>query len=135
MPGPKARFAIPALLVALTAAVPLAGCETTGDPLAAVTTAPGQYDYYDCPAIKVAAAGLTGRQRELEALMARANQGPAGGLISATTYQPEYITLRGKMSELRRVAAENHCNFVPGAAPAAQLPPPAKKPAKRVKRG
>lgn len=120
-----ARFAAPALLVAVAAALPLAGCETTRDPLASVVTSPGQYDLYDCPAIKVAAAGVVGRQRELEGLMARAGRGPAGGLINATTYQPEYVTLRGQMEQLRRVAAANNCDFVPGAAPAVRAPPPA----------
>jgi hypothetical protein len=131
MPGPKARLAAPVLLVAL--ALPLAACETTSDPLTIVTTAPGQYNYYDCPAIKVAAAAVVARQRQLEELMARANQGFAGGLISATTYQPEYVTMRGKLHELRRVAAENHCNFVPGEAAVVHVPPPAKKQAKRAK--
>lgn len=131
MPGPKARFPAPALLVAL--ALPLAGCETTRDPMATIATSPGQYDLYDCPAIKAAAGGVVSRQRQLEDLMARANRGPVGGLISATTYEPEYVTLRGKMSELRRVAAANNCNFDPAAVgfsraqpppPRRQLPPP-----------
>lgn len=135
MPGPKARFAAPALLVAL--ALPLAGCETTRDPLAAVVTSPGQYDLYDCPAIKVAAIGVVSRQRKLEGLMARADRGPVGGLISATTYKPEYLTLRGKLSQLRSVAAEKHCNFDPATVSAARsqpspkrqpLPPPKKRP-------
>jgi hypothetical protein len=136
MPEPKARFAAPALLVALVAALPLAGCETTRDPVAAIVTSPGQYDLYDCPAIKVAAAGVISRQRELEGLMARADRGPAGGLITATTYQPEYVTLRGKLSQLRRVAAANNCNFDPATVRPVevrspqqrQLPPPKRPP-------
>ncbi len=125
----NAHFTAPVLLVVLATALPLAGCGTAGDPLAATLTSPGQYDYYDCPGIKVAAIGIVRRQRGLEGLMARAKSGPAGGLISATTYEPEYITLRGKMNELRRVAAENHCDFVPGETPPAALPPPGGKPA------
>jgi hypothetical protein len=119
MPRPQTRFAA---LVLLAAALPLAGCGMRDDPLAATITAPGQYDLFDCPSIKVAAVGIATRQRELEGLMARADRGPAGGLVSATTYKPEYITLRGKMSQLRRVAAENHCNFDPAAVAAAQPP-------------
>ena len=134
MSHPKGGPVAPALLLALI--LPLAGCSTTGDPAAAVVTAPGQYELYDCPAIKVAAKGVATRQRELAGLMARAARGPAGGLVNATTYEPEYATLRGKMNQLRRVAAEKHCNFVPGpgmAAPPAtrvQLPPP---PGKRTR--
>jgi len=130
MSGPKARAAAPALLFAL--ALPLAGCGTTSDPLATAITAPGQYDLYDCPAIKVASAGISKRQRQLEGLMARAERGAGGGFVSATTYKPEYITLRGKMSQLRRAAAENHCNFVPGEAPSVRMPPSAKKATKKT---
>jgi hypothetical protein len=134
MSHPKGGPVAPALLLALI--LPLAGCTTTSDPAAAVVTAPGQYELYDCPAIKVAAKGVATRQRELAGLMARAGRGPAGGLVNATTYEPEYATERGKMNQLRRVAAEKHCNFVPGpgmAAPPAmrvQLPPP---PGKRTR--
>lgn len=130
MPGARARFAAAALFVAL--ALPLAGCETSGDALSTAVTRPGQYDLYECPDIKTAANGVVGRQRELEGLMARANRGPAGGLISSTTYQPEYIMLRGQMAQLRAAAIEKHCNFVPGAAAVVQpSPPPKRKSSKR----
>ena len=134
MPGLRSRFAAPALLVALAAALPLAGCETTRDPLAFVLTSPGQYDLYDCPAIRVAARAIIIRQRELEGLMVRAKRGPAGGFISATTYQPEYVTLRGKMSQLRQAAAANHCNFDPRTVPVIDPQPPAEKPTKKTVR-
>lgn len=132
----KARFAVPWRLGTPAVALLLAGCVTTNDPLSAALTAPGQYDLYDCPAIKVAATGIVVRQRQLEGLMAKAERGPGGGLINATTYQPEYVTLRGKMSELRRVAAENRCDFDPQAVQAvqaAQPPTPAKKQTKRAR--
>lgn len=128
-----------AALVLMAVALPLAGCETTGDPLGSITTSPGQYDYYDCPAIKVAARDIITRQRELEGLMARANRGPGGGLVNTMTYEPEYVTLRGKMNELRRAAAANKCKFDPAAVqppapqPVTHLPPP-KKPLKNTKR-
>lgn len=145
MPGAKTRFAAPALLVALAAALPLAGCQTMSDPLGTIAASPGQYDYYDCPAIERAAIDILKRQRELRGLIARANQGPAGGFISATTYEPEYVTLRGKMNELRRAAVEKKCNFDPATALAAPspspaprrvapLPPPPRKPYRNTER-
>ena len=134
MQGSKAHFTAPALLIALATALPLAGCETASDPLATIVTDPGQYDLYDCPAIKVAAIGINSRRHELEGLMARADRGPAGGFISATTYQPEYVTLRGKMRELRSVAAQKHCGFDPATVKAAAPPPAAKQQAKPAKR-
>ena len=117
------------------AALSLSGCGSQGDFVANSLTAPGQYDLYDCTELKVAAKGIVTRQRQLEQLMARASQGPAGGVINATTYQPEYVTLRGKMNELRRAVAANHCNFEPDQVEVTSPPPaPAKKPAKRARR-
>jgi len=134
MQGPKAHFVMPALLIALAAALPLAGCETMSDPLATVVTDPGQYDLYDCPAIKVAAKAINIRRRELEGLMARADHGPVGGFISATTYQPEYVGLRGKMRELRSAAAQKRCGFDPATVQAVEAPPAATQRAKPAKR-
>ena len=131
MPIAKASLAGAALFAA---ALSLSACGSPGDIVSSALTAPGQYDLYDCPAMQTAARGLVARQRKLEELMARANQGPAGGLVSATTYQPEYVTVRGKMNRLRRAAAANNCTFVPGAPPAAHAPPPPKQAAKRAKR-
>lgn len=141
MSGSRAGFFAPALFIML--AMPLAGCTTTSDPVAAVVTRPGQYDLYDCPAIKVAAVGVRQRQHEVAGLMARAERGPLGGMVNATTYRPEYVTLRGKMDQLRRVAAEKHCNFDPATVPVTQspqrrrvapLPPPPKRGAKSTVR-
>lgn len=133
MPGAKSRLVA---LLLITVAVLLSGCVSRDDPLGSITASPGQYDYFDCPAIKVVAKQVVARRRELADLIARAERGPAGGLIATTTYRPEYVTLRGKMDELRRVAAEKHCNFDPATVqpdapapdkPAKRLPPPRRK--------
>ena len=132
MPIAKASLAGAALFAA---ALSLSGCGSPGDFVAGVLTAPGQYDLYDCPALKVAAKGIVTRQRALEKLMARAGEGPAGRVISETTYRPEYVTLRGQMNELRRAVAANNCNFVPDQVEVTSPPPaPAKKPARRARR-
>ncbi len=128
----KASLAGAALFAA---ALSLSGCGSPGDFVAESLAAPGQFDLYDCRALQREAADVAYRLRKLEELMARANQGPAGALISATTYQPQYAMLRGNMIKLRRAAAANNCTFVPGAAPAAHVPPPPpKQAAKKGKR-
>ena len=47
--------------------------------------------------------------------MAKAGEGSGGQLVSSVAYRPEYLERRGEMVELRRVAAEKNCKFVPGA--------------------
>lgn len=131
MSGTRARLAAPALFVAL--ALPLAGCETTGDLMSAALAKPGQYELYNCNDLKTTATSIVLRERQLDALMAKAERGPVGSVISATTYQPEYVTLRGQMSQLRSMAAEKHCGFDPANVLNAQPSPPAKKSSKPTK--
>jgi hypothetical protein len=46
--------------------------------------------------------------------MAKAGADTSGRLVSSMAYRPEYLERRGEMIELRRVAAEKNCKFVPG---------------------
>ena len=58
------------------------------------------------------------RQHELELLIAKAGSGVA----SAMAYQPEYLQLRGEMTQLRKTAVDKNCSplpSAPGQAPAA----------------
>lgn len=94
---------------------------------------------YQCSTLKQAAHGIANRQHELEELMQKAGTGPAGRVISATTYQPEYTQNQGNLNEIRREAEAKQCHdFVPGVddvyhAPPAAKPPP-KKPGRKPKR-
>ncbi len=87
---------------------------STDDKLSGLLVAPGKFVLYTCPEIAEKAAATAKRQRELEALMAKAGTSGAGGLVSAVAYRPEYLETRGDMNELRRAAAEKGCKFVPG---------------------
>ncbi len=135
MPVANARFATPALSVALAAtALLLAGCGSPRDVVGSSLAMPGQYTMYKCPALKVAASGVLGRRKQLQDLMAKAGNGPGGRLVSVTTYEPEDLKLRGQMNELRRAVAENHCSFDPEhpvPAPAAAASKPGKRASKK----
>jgi len=51
------------------------------------------------------------RERELLGLMAKAETGSGGRLVSTVAYRPEYLELRGEMNELRNAAAAKNCKF------------------------
>ena len=64
---------------------------------------------------------MTGREKQLVALMEK-----AGPVLSVATYQPEYVATRGELRELRRTAAQKHCDKKTISRPAA-LPLRAKR--------
>lgn len=120
---PIARFSVAVSAVATAmASIALTGCASSGDPIASAVVASGQYEMYDCPALKTAMAAATARRTQLKALMVQAGSGPVGRTVSATTYEPEDIQLRGQLTDMRRTANEKNCNFA-GAAGAKAAPP------------
>ena len=101
------------LLVAL-----LSGCTSSGGPsdetLGRILFAPGKFALYTCAELADRATANAARQRVLEGLMAKAGTDAGGRMVSGMAYRTEYLELRGEMVELRRVAVEKDCKFVPG---------------------
>lgn len=103
------------ILIGALAALALAGCALSDESSTRLLVAPGQYVLYNCPQLADASKANSVRQRELEGLMAKAGVDSAGRFVSGMAYRPEYLQLRGQMTELRKEAAEKHCRFIPGA--------------------
>lgn len=106
-------------LTAIVLLASLAGCAgspggASDETLGRFLFAPGKFALYQCAEIGDRATANFTRQHELEALMAKAGAGAGGQVVSGLAYRPEYLELRGEMVELRRVAAEKDCKFVPG---------------------
>ena len=106
------------VLVAGLAALTLAACAGNDDQAARFLVAPGRYALFNCEQLAQEAAVKVTRQHELEGLMAQAGTGSAGQLVSAVTYRPEYLTLRGELEDMRQTAADKKCKVVPGEEPA-----------------
>ena len=100
----EGRMVMPmaAAIFAAVSAAMLAGCSTDIASYALVTT--DKYQYFDCESIATQIAGQTAREKELADLMAK-----AGPVVSAVSYEPDYISVRGELRELRRTAAQKHC--------------------------
>jgi len=106
------RLAIAALLAALLSAC--AGPSGPGDDsMARFMSAPDKFVLFNCEQLATRAASIVTRQKELEALMAKAGPGADGQLASAITYRPEYVELRGDMIELSKTAAAKNCKPIP----------------------
>ena len=93
----------------------LAGCTTSGSEERAgrFLKAPGGYELYDCAQLAGTVGSLVSRDKDFSRLMAKAKEGPAGGLISAMTYEPEYHANRGALYEARKAQAEKKCPATP----------------------
>jgi hypothetical protein len=72
---------------------------------------PDRFVLYGCNDLAAQAQLNLTRQRELELLIAKAGSGVA----SAMAYQPEYLQLRGEMTQLRKAAADKNCKPLPSA--------------------
>jgi hypothetical protein len=108
----------PLLAAAAVLAAALAGCGSQGgtadDRLGRFLVAPDKFSLYNCPELAEKAETTAARERELQALIARAGEGSGGRMVSAVAYRPEYLTVHGEMNELRAAAAAKKCDFVPG---------------------
>lgn len=100
-----------ATLEACGLAVLLSGCAMSDENLSRVMVAPGKFSLYTCPELVAKGKELTKRERELQDLMAKANAGTGGGIVSALAYRPEYVAAQGEMRDVREAAAAKQCDL------------------------
>ncbi|MGE0564910.1 MAG: hypothetical protein AB7O50_10385 [Pseudolabrys sp.] len=93
------------------AAIAVGACTTSqsSDTTGRVLVGQGQFRFYSCDQLAALATTYEKRQRELLALIAKANQGPGGSLVSTLSYEPDLAVARGQLAEVRREQAEKKC--------------------------
>ena len=70
------------------------GCASSGGEFSAMMFAdPGKYQYKTCDEIAAAAVNAAARQKQLRELIAKAEQGAAGTVVSTIAYRGEYRTV------------------------------------------
>jgi len=111
--GEKFRHLIAAALLAAMLAACTAPGGNTDDGMARFFVAPDKFVIFNCDQLAVRATVVADRQKELQGLMAQAGNGSDGRLVSALAYRPEYVMLRGDMTELRQAAASKNCKSMP----------------------
>ena len=112
------RFAVLSAVFVATAV--LAGCAGS-DGLS--LNKPGKYNLYNCVLLNDSGIALVRRERELEDLIRKAEQGPGGKIASALAYRNEYNITQGDLRELERVGAEKNCVMKHRLVPEQQQPP------------
>jgi hypothetical protein len=114
----------------------LAGCANMGDNMSTAFADPAKYELYECKQLETERKALATRLAELQGLMAKADTGVAGPLVSELAYRNEYIAVRGQSKFAEEAWQRNKCvASAPAAAAAAPAPfPPDAAPARRGKR-
>ncbi len=96
------------LLLAGLVGTALAGCSSGAGSL---FVDPGHYSAYHCNDLAAQWKILVAREKELRALMDRADQGGGGGaVIGSLAYRADYESVRSDEQLVQREAAEKNCN-------------------------
>jgi hypothetical protein len=87
----------------------LAACSSSGGYAVDLFADPGQYQYYDCPMLAKAAKGTQERRKELARLIAKAEQGAAGAVVSTVVYRSDYREAGEQLVVIEREQRTKKC--------------------------
>jgi hypothetical protein len=134
--------ALPALpravgaLACLVFGLALSGCANMSDGMTAAFADPAKYDLYDCKQLETERKSLATREAELQGLMAKAETGVGGALVSELAYRNDYVAVRGQEHFAEQAWRRNKCReSTPASATTAIPTPPVVRPAPRSKSG
>jgi hypothetical protein len=96
-------------LLCLALGLALSGCADMSDGMTAAFADPAQYDLYDCKQLEAARKGLAIKIAELQGLMAKAETGTGGAVVSELAYRNDYIAVRGQMRFADEAWRRNKC--------------------------
>ena len=114
-------------LCVLIGAALLGGC-ASGDVRSSIFVDPSKYDLYDCNQLWTARGAVDKRVVELQALMAKADTGFAGPVVSGLAYQSDFAAAVAQRDLIDQKLASNNC---PAQTPPAPPPAPPKGRARR----
>ena len=126
--SPAHRLPLPratGLAALLALGMALSGCAEMGDGVASAFADPAKYDLWDCKQLETERKTLATRAEQLKSLMAKAETGVAGPVVSELAYRNEYIAVRGQAKLADEVWQRNKCHASAPATPATASAPPA----------
>jgi hypothetical protein len=88
---------------------------------------PSHYDLYNCDQLNTAHKTVGKRVAELKGLMAKAETGFAGALMSGLAYQSEFVTARGELEQIEEDRRKLNCGPLPVDKPAQSAAPEPKQ--------
>src|SRR3954452_23246528 len=102
------RVAVTAALFALGSA--FSGCAQMGESMSSAFADPARYDLYECKQLEPERKKLAERSAELQGLMAKAETGVGGSVVSELAYRNEVIATRGQTKLAEEAWRRNKCH-------------------------
>jgi hypothetical protein len=121
---PLPRLAMTLALLGLGLA--LSGCADMSDSMTSAFADPAKYDLYNCKQLETERKSLAKRAAELQGLMAKAETGAAGAVVSELAYRNDYIAVRGQSRNADEAWRRNKCRESPQANTDTPDTPPAR---------
>jgi hypothetical protein len=119
-----------ALLSALACGLALSGCADVGGTMSGAFADPAKYELYDCKQLEPERRRLANALAENQGLMAKAETGFAGSVVSEMAYRNDNIALRGQAHFAEEAWRKKRCResapATPAGPPPAPLPPPSR---------
>lgn len=116
-----------AVVALLASAAGVSGCAQIGDSVPSAFADPARYDLYDCKQLETERKGLTARAADQEKLMAKAETGVGGTVVSEMVYRNELISIHSQQRLADQAWRSSKCQESPPDTPAAAAPTPAAK--------
>jgi hypothetical protein len=91
------------------AGIGLCGCANMGDTMVSAFADPAKYEFFDCKQLEAERKSLATRGADLQRLMAKAETGVAGSVVSELAYRNDYIALRAQAKLADEVWQRNKC--------------------------
>jgi len=88
---------------------------------------PSHYDLYNCDQLNTAHKTVGKRVAELKGLMAKAETGFAGALMSGLAYQSEFVAARGELEQIEEDRRKLNCGPLPLEKPEPDIAPESKQ--------
>ncbi|WP_166293544.1 twin-arginine translocation pathway signal [Bradyrhizobium sp. 2S1] len=127
-----------AVIVLLASAAGVSGCAQIGDTMSPAFADPAKYDLYDCKQLETERKNLATRATDQEKLMAKAETGVGGTVVSEMVYRNELISIHAQQKLADQAWRSNKCHESPPdetAAAAAPAAPAAAAKGARAPRG
>ena len=123
----KALPRLAAVLALCALGLSLSGCADMSDGMTQAFADPAQYELYDCKQLEAERKSLANRAAELQGLMAKAETGVGGAVVSELAYRNDYVAVRGRTRFAEEAWRKNRCRETAPAGPSpAPLPPPSR---------
>ena len=99
-----------ALLALVALVTTLAGCAQVGDSISPAFVDPGKYELWDCKQLEPERKANAARLEDLQRMMAKAQTGVGGTVVSEMVYRNDYIAAQGQQKLAEEAWRRNKCH-------------------------